>query len=103
MKILLVRDFKSFEKIALMFLPVRLTFIGWMPGSRDVVQSIIARKPFILDKKSNKTVGKCMDLITKKTMKNYSLKKHQAFIFSALKVECKNVKPLRYQNISGSN
>ena len=60
-----LRDFKSFEKIALMFLPVELSFMGWMPGSSDIVQSIIARKPFILDKSSKKSVGRCMDAITK--------------------------------------
>jgi flagellar biosynthesis protein FlhG len=77
------KDFKSFEKIALMFLPVRLTFIGWMPGSSDVVQSIIARKPFILDKKSNKTVGKCMDLITKKLEELQPQKKSGIHFFSS--------------------
>jgi MinD-like ATPase involved in chromosome partitioning or flagellar assembly len=66
-----------------MFLPVRLTFIGWMPGSSDVVQSIIARKPFILDKKSNKTVGKCMDLITKKLEELQPQKKSGIHFFSS--------------------
>ena len=77
------KDFKSFEKIALMFLPVRLTFTGWMPGSSDVVQSIIARKPFILDKRSNKTVGRCMDLITKKIEELQPQKKSGVHFFSS--------------------
>ena len=64
-----LKDFKSFEKIALTFLPVKLNLVGWMPGSRDIVQSIITRKPFILDKKSKTVVGKCMDDITTRIMK----------------------------------
>jgi hypothetical protein len=54
-----------------------------MPGSSDVVQSIIARKPFILDKKSNKTVGKCMDLITKKLEELQPQKKSGIHFFSS--------------------
>lgn len=77
------KDFKSFEKIALMFLPVQLTFIGWMPGSNHVVQSIIARKPFILDKKSKKTVGQCMDLITKNLQNIPPQKKSGVHFFSS--------------------
>jgi len=77
-----LRDFKSFEKIALMFLPVKLNFIGWMPGSKDIVQSIITRKPFILDKKSKKIVGQCMDDITSKIMKNNTNKRTGIHFFS---------------------
>ena len=74
--------FKSFEKIVLKFFPVQLTFIGWMPGSNDVVQSIIARKPFILDKNSKKHVGKCLDVITGNLQKIPLAKKPGIHFFS---------------------
>ena len=77
------KDFKSFEKIALMFLPVKLSFIGWMPGSSDIVQSIIARKPFILDKKSKRSVGKCMDIITKNIQEISPQKRSGIHFFSS--------------------
>ena len=78
-----LRDFKSFEKIALMFLPVNLNFIGWMPGSNDIVQSIIARKPFILDKKTKKAVGQCMDVITKNIQETLPKKRSGVQFFSS--------------------
>jgi|TARA_B110000240_G_scaffold170832_1_gene194728 flagellar biosynthesis protein FlhG len=78
-----LRDFKSFEKIALMFLSVKLNFIGWMPGSNDIVQSIIARKPFILDKNSKKAVGQCMDVITKNIQETLPKKRSGVQFFSS--------------------
>ena len=77
------RDFKSFEKIVLKFFPVQLAFAGWMPGSNDVVQSIIARKPFILDKKTKKQVGTCLDLITNNLNKVPKQKKSGIHFFSS--------------------
>ena len=77
------RDFKSFEKIVLKFFPVQLAFAGWMPGSNDVVQSIIARKPFILDKKTKKQVGTCLDVITNNLHKIPKQKKSGIHFFSS--------------------
>jgi len=77
------RDFKSFEKIVLKFFPVQLAFAGWMPGSNDVVQSIIARKPFILDKKTKKQVGTCLDVITNNLNKVPKQKKSGIHFFSS--------------------
>jgi flagellar biosynthesis protein FlhG len=78
-----LKDFKSFEKIALTFLPVKLNLLGWMPGSRDIVQSIITRKPFILDKKSKTVVGKCMDEITDSITKLSTHKRTGVHFFSS--------------------
>ena len=77
-----IKDFKSFEKIVLMFLQVQLTFIGWVPGSNDVVQSIIARKPFILDKNSKRIVGRCVDMITKNLQEIIPQKNSNIHFFS---------------------
>ena len=78
-----LKDFKSFEKIAMTFLPVKLNLVGWMPGSRDIVQSIITRKPFILDKKSKTVVGKCMDDITTRIMKLSTHKRSGIHFFNS--------------------
>jgi MinD-like ATPase involved in chromosome partitioning or flagellar assembly len=77
-----IKDFKSFEKIVLMFLQVQLTFIGWVPGSNDVVQSIISRKPFILDKNSKRIVGRCVDMITKNLQEIIPQKNSNIHFFS---------------------
>ena len=58
-----LRDFKSFETIALKFLPVNLSFLGWMPGSNEIVQSIIARKPIALNKRAPKQISRCLEAI----------------------------------------
>ena len=57
------RDFKSFESIVLKFLSVSLNFLGWMPGSNEIVQSIIARKPIALNERANKKISRCLDNI----------------------------------------
>jgi hypothetical protein len=54
-----------------------------MPGSNDVVQSIIARKPFILDKKTKKQVGTCLDVITNNLLKIPKQKKSGIHFFSS--------------------
>lgn len=46
-------SFKSFEKIILQFLKVTLNFAGWLPQSQVISNSIVTRKPFILNKKVN--------------------------------------------------
>ena len=79
-----LKDFKSFEKIALTFLPIKLNLIGWMPGSKDIVQSIITRKPFILDKKSKIVVGQCMDDITNRIIKLSAHKRTGIHFFSSV-------------------
>jgi len=46
-------SFHSFEKIVLQFLEVTLNFVGWLPQSQVISNSIVARKPFVLNKKVN--------------------------------------------------
>ena len=64
-----IKDFKNFRKIVSKFLQVEMNLLGWLPGSKDVVQSVVARKPFILDEKSKKIVGKCLSNIVKNLLK----------------------------------
>ena len=48
-----VKSFNSFEKIVLQFLEINLKFTGWLPQSQVISNSIVARKPYILNKKAN--------------------------------------------------
>ena len=48
-----VKSFNSFEKIVLQFLEINLNFTGWLPQSQVISNSIVARKPYILNKKAN--------------------------------------------------
>ena len=45
-------SFQSFEKIVLQFLEVTLNFAGWLPQSQVISNSIVARKPFVINKKT---------------------------------------------------
>lgn len=46
-------SFSSFSKIVSQFLQVDLEFAGWLPNSSIIKNSIISRKPFSLNLKSN--------------------------------------------------
>ena len=59
-------SFESFKKIVSHFLEVDLTFAGWLPHSQTISNSIIARKPFILNKKENGNLKMRIDEILKK-------------------------------------
>ena len=43
-------SFNSFEKIVLQFLEVTLNFAGWLPQSQVISNSIVARKPYVINK-----------------------------------------------------
>jgi|TARA_B110000238_G_scaffold103756_1_gene112937 flagellar biosynthesis protein FlhG len=60
-----VKDFESFKGIVKRFLAVEIEMIGWMPGSPEVVKSIIARKPFALGEQRQKQLSRCLDNIVK--------------------------------------
>lgn len=49
-------SFISFQKIVSQFLSVELEFLGWLPESRIISNSIISRKPFALNEKSSTSV-----------------------------------------------
>ena len=46
-------SFKSFQKIVSQFLDVELINLGWLPNSKLVANSILTRKPFILNSKAD--------------------------------------------------
>ena len=46
-------SYKSFQKIVSQFLDVELINLGWLPNSKLVANSILTRKPFILNSKSD--------------------------------------------------
>ena len=77
------KDFENFRKIVLKFLEVELTLLGWLPGSKDVVQSIVARKPFILDEKSKRVVGECLSNIVRNMLKASKNSRNGVHFFSS--------------------
>jgi MinD-like ATPase involved in chromosome partitioning or flagellar assembly len=47
-------SFNSFQKIVAQFLDIELSFLGWLPSSQVISNSILSRKPFVLNSKVNK-------------------------------------------------
>tara|TARA_B100000767_G_C19670405_1_gene495037 strand:- start:302 stop:1093 length:792 start_codon:yes stop_codon:yes gene_type:complete len=78
-----LRDFENFRKIVSKFLEVQLELLGWLPGSKDVVQSIVARKPFILDEKTKRVVGKCLNNIVRNLLKAPRNKRNGVHFFGS--------------------
>ena len=46
-------SFNSFQKIVAQFLDIELSFMGWLPSSQVISNSILSRKPFVLNSKVN--------------------------------------------------
>jgi MinD-like ATPase involved in chromosome partitioning or flagellar assembly len=46
-------SFTSFQKIVAQFLDIELSFMGWLPSSQVISNSILSRKPFVLNSKVN--------------------------------------------------
>jgi MinD-like ATPase involved in chromosome partitioning or flagellar assembly len=46
-------SFSSFQKIVCQFLNIELSFLGWLPTSKVISNSILARKPFVLNSKTD--------------------------------------------------
>ena len=57
---------KAFEKIVLQFLEVTLNFAGWLPQSQVISNSIVARKPYVINKKTNINLNLRIEEIIKK-------------------------------------
>jgi flagellar biosynthesis protein FlhG len=74
-----LNSYNSFQKIVLKFLSIELKFVGWLPQSKAISNSIVARKPFVLNKKANGNLALCIADILKKvkeagTVKSNSIK-----------------------------
>jgi len=46
-------SFSSFQKIVCQFLDIELSYLGWLPMSKVISNSILARKPFVLNSKTD--------------------------------------------------
>ena len=44
------KSYDSFKKIVTKFLNVNMQFLGWLPESKSIAGSIVARKPAVLQK-----------------------------------------------------
>ena len=58
-------SFKSFQKIVSQFLDVELINLGWLPNSKLVANSILTRKPFILNSKADpQLIARLSEIVT---------------------------------------
>ena len=48
-----MRSFNSFKDIVTKFLDVELEYAGWLPNSQEMKNSILTRKPVVLQNKPN--------------------------------------------------
>jgi len=58
-------SFNSFRKIVSQFLEVEIELLGWLPVSHLISNSIIARKPFVLNDKADANLNKRISEISK--------------------------------------
>ena len=63
-------SFGSFKKIVLSFLSVEIDFIGWLPKSIEIGNSIVARKPFIMKKTLDPLIQKSFSEISENVSKS---------------------------------
>ena len=68
------KSFDSFKKIVTKFLNVDMQFAGWLPESKAVAGSIIARKPAVLQKSLEPILKKNFTEIANNLVKTESVK-----------------------------
>ena len=56
-------SFEAFQKICVKFLNIELELLGWLPDSKVISNSIISRKPYILNKNLDSNLRKQVNLI----------------------------------------
>jgi flagellar biosynthesis protein FlhG len=60
------KSFDSFKKIVTKFLNININFLGWLPESKTMAGSIVARKPAVLQKSLEPVLKKNFTEITTK-------------------------------------
>ena len=60
------KSFDSFKKIVTKFLNININFLGWLPESKTIAGSIVARKPAVLQKSLEPVLQKNFTEITTK-------------------------------------
>jgi len=58
-------SFESFKKIVTKFLDIEIDFAGWLPSTKDMASSVVARKPVVIQKNLDKGINKNFSEITK--------------------------------------
>ena len=74
-------SFGSFKKIVLSFLSVEIDFIGWLPNSIEIGNSIVARKPFIMKKTLDPLIQKSFSEISENVSKSDVLRSNGIHFF----------------------
>jgi len=75
-------SFNSFRKIVSQFLKVELNYVGWLPNSVSISNSILSRKPFVLNEKNNSELISQLSAISKSIYKTQALNNGSVKFFS---------------------
>ena len=67
-------SFTSFQKIVSQFLDIELINLGWLPNSQLITNSILTRKPFILNNKADAQLNSLLSDITSNIVRPSPLK-----------------------------
>ena len=68
------KSYESFKKIVTKFLNVDMKFVGWLPESKAIAGSIVARKPAVLQKSLEPILQKNFTEITNNLAKIETVK-----------------------------
>jgi flagellar biosynthesis protein FlhG len=60
-----ITSFESFKKIVTKFLDIEIDFAGWLPSTKDMASSVVARKPVVLQKNLDKGINENFTEITR--------------------------------------
>ena len=74
-------SFTSFQKIVSQFLDIELINLGWLPNSQLITNSILARKPFILNSKADAQLNSLLSDITSNIVRTQSFKTNSIRFF----------------------
>ena len=74
-------SFMSFQKIVSQFLDLELINLGWLPNSKLITNSILSRKPFILNNKADAQLNSLLSDITSNIVRTQSFKTNSIRFF----------------------
>ena len=74
-------SFASFQKIVSQFLDIELIDLGWLPNSKQITNSILTRKPFILNNKADAQLNSLLSDITSNILRSQPFKTNSIRFF----------------------
>lgn len=76
-------SFEAFQKICVKFLNIELELLGWLPDSKVISNSIISRKPYILNKNLDGNLRKQVNLIVNNISRLKPVKSNNVRFFNS--------------------